>query len=347
MNRKIIFIGGTGSRTDFGGELTKNKFLIDTLKSKGYQVNAIDTYQSRRKFWKLFKLPFVLLFNLRVPIVISTSFGNIYRLIQILYWIKSRRVISYFCIGGILHERVIAGEFNAKFFKVISRIYVEGEKMKQGLKSCGIDSYVLPNFKRISYLPNLSECRVQTSKVNFVFLSRICKAKGVTLILETAKLLSNYSDRFSIVLYGQIEKDYEEEFNTLIVPLKNVQYKGKLDLSSNSGYDELASYDVMLFPTFWRGEGFPGALIDALIAGLPIIASDWNFNSDIVQTDINGLLVENQSMQALYEAMLFAIQHKEYFESMSETCQLIARKYDVNFVLNNSIINTLTLPIYG
>lgn len=345
MNRKLIFIGGIGSQTDFGGELTKNKYLIEALRSNGYEVNAIDTYQSRRKFWKLFKIPFVLLFNLKVPLIISTSFGNIYRLIQVLYWLKSKRVISYFCIGGILHERVIAGEFNAKYFKIISRIYVEGEKMKHGLKTCGIDSYVLPNFKRISYLPNLAECREKTPKVKFVFLSRICKEKGVTLILEAAKLLSSYSDKFSIALYGQIEKDYEEEFNSLLVALKNVQYKGKLDLLSNSGYDELASYDVMLFPTFWRGEGFPGALIDALIAGLPIMASDWNFNSDIVQTDKNGMLVKNQCLESLYEAMLYAIQHKEYFANMSESCQSMALKYDVNVVLNNSLIDNLTFSV--
>ena len=30
----------------------------------------------------------------------------------------------------------------------------------------------------------------------------------------------------------------------------------------------------MLFPTYWHGEGFPGIVIDAFVAGLLVVATD-------------------------------------------------------------------------
>lgn len=347
MNKKIVFIGGIGANLDFGGELTKNKYLIDKLKSSGYEVITIDTYQSRRKFWKLFKIPYLLISNPGLPLILSTSFGNIYPLIKILHIIRTRRNITYFCIGGILHERVLSGEFKSKYFDLFDQIYVEGKKMKDGLLRCGIRSVVLPNFKDISYLPDLSRFKQTGSHVNFVFVSRICKEKGVTLILEASKLLEGYSDHFSVSLYGQVESGYENEFKSLLPSLKNVKYNGVLDLRSEAGYNELASYDIMLFPTFWKGEGFPGVLIDALISGLPIIASDWNFNEDIIENDKNGLIIPNQNLGALYDAMLFAIHNRDKFYQMSETCQKMAKIYDVNVVLNDALIGDLALHKYN
>ena len=63
-----------------------------------------------------------------------------------------------------------------------------------------------------------------------------------------------------------------------------------------------------MFPTYWHGEGFPGVIIDACITGLPVTASDWNMNSELIKNGVNGYLVElmnaidlNQRMQKVLE----------------------------------------------
>jgi glycosyltransferase involved in cell wall biosynthesis len=37
----------------------------------------------------------------------------------------------------------------------------------------------------------------------------------------------------------------------------------------------MSEYDLLLFPTVWPGEGYPGVLVEAIQVGLPIIATNW------------------------------------------------------------------------
>ncbi len=55
MSNKVIFIGGIGDEKTFGGELTKNKFIIARLEELGKKVIYVDTFQSRRAHGVLFR----------------------------------------------------------------------------------------------------------------------------------------------------------------------------------------------------------------------------------------------------------------------------------------------------
>ena len=46
----------------------------------------------------------------------------------------------------------------------------------------------------------------------------------------------------------------------------------------------------MIFPTYYVGEGFPGTIIDAFSSGIPDIATDWRYNSEIVQNGKTGYI---------------------------------------------------------
>mgnify|MGYP002239410386 CR=1 FL=1 len=61
-------------------------------------------------------------------------------------------------------------------------------------------------------------------------------------------------------------------------------------MKEETGYRTLCRYDIMLFPTYWYGEGFPGIVMDAYIAGLPLIASDWNINTEVI-TEKTGIII--------------------------------------------------------
>ena len=105
-------------------------------------------------------------------------------------------------------------------------------------------------------------------------------------------------------------------------------------MGEEDGYNTLAQYNVMLFPTFWPGEGFPGVLIDALMAGLPVIASDWHFNSDIVQEGLTGKIIKSQDEDALYEAMKDVIKNPNKYHNMASYCQNQASNYDTKNIIN-------------
>ncbi len=60
----------------------------------------------------------------------------------------------------------------------------------------------------------------------------------------------------------------------------------------------LAEHDALVFPTWYEGEGMPGAVIEAMQT-LPVIASDWRSLPELVVDGRNGLLVPPRGVDAL------------------------------------------------
>ena len=60
MSNKIVFIGGIGSNEQFGGELTKNKLIIEKLVeycvNNKKQLTCIDTYNSNHDLTKKIRI---------------------------------------------------------------------------------------------------------------------------------------------------------------------------------------------------------------------------------------------------------------------------------------------------
>ncbi len=92
---------------------------------------------------------------------------------------------------------------------------------------------------------------------------------------------------FSIDFYGEIIDEYYE-YNLKDEP--NMNYCGILD--SNHIIQTLQNYDALIFPSHYEGEGCPGILIEGMAAGIPIIASDWKYNSEFVIDGENGYLCQ-------------------------------------------------------
>ena len=65
----------------------------------------------------------------------------------------------------------------------------------------------------------------------------------------------------------------------------------------------LRQHDALVFPSRAISEGHPGAIIEAFMAGLPVIASDLPGPSEIVRHEVNGLVVGTGDPNALANAM--------------------------------------------
>ena len=53
----------------------------------------------------------------------------------------------------------------------------------------------------------------------------------------------------------------------------------------------LINYDVMLLPTEIYTEGFPGSILDAYIAGIPVIATEWKHSHEFIDDKFTGFIV--------------------------------------------------------
>lgn len=340
--QKVILVGPCGGSTPKNGASAKNYHLVKFLREKNVDIQVVDTENWRRNPLVLANLAYKMLFNPRAKFIVATNNMSSYRVFQIFSMFPRKRSIIYWIIGGSMADWIKDGKIGKKPFECIEWFLVEGKKMQRTFAEVGFKDNVLyvPNFKNISYIP----CKPTNNRgiVRFVFLSRIIPMKGCGLILDAVrKLNAVYQDRYVVDFFGPIEDDYNKEFIDKVEKLSNVSYKGFIDLRNEKDYDILASYDLMLFPTYWHGEGFPGIIIDAFIASLPVIASDWSLNSEIIEDGKTGLIISAKSVDALVEAMKRLIEDRGMIDEMSRNCKTHAMDYEVNHVLSADLFQKI------
>ncbi len=278
------------------------------------------------------KLFFNILFIHYDFVVISASSASTYLILKIINKIKPSILhkTHYLVIGGYFPEGIKCKRYNWEFYQNLKFVVVEGQILKNQILSCSElkNVKVISNFKKFDY--EVSQSDKECNFFKFVFIGRISKTKGILEIIEAVRILkTNYPlMRFSVDFYEP--KEEEIEFPESL-PLA---YKGYLDIMNNQqeSYATLSEYSCMLFPTYWKGEGFPGVIIDAYVAGLPVIATDWNMNKEVVEDGETGLIVPIQDANALALAMLKMMQDPELVKKMSENSSRKAKDFHIDTI---------------
>lgn len=347
MKNKVILVGSINEGNEpTCGETMKNQLFVKRFSELFDKVITVDTRHWEKRPWVLVKLLYVLIvYGRRYDVILSACPVSVNRTIYITNRLFKQVKLHYWVIGGNLHLCTASGVVALTELQKLCGVYVEGNMMKIELEKQGLKNVqVVPNFKPITYRPELT-CKTMNEPYRFVFLSRVHPDKGIKEIVEATKQLNEkgLQDKFTVDFYGKIEQRYEAEFNATIASLSNVTYKGFLNLMNKNGYDELSTYDVMLFPTYWGGEGFPGIVIDANMSGLPIIASDWNMNKEVIEDGKTGFIIPVHNSSALADKMEEFICNKIDIHKMKQYCVNHVQQYDYRNVLSVNLMNKFNL----
>lgn len=342
---KIILIGGIHlNHKPTCGETMKNQLFLRRFGELFEKVVPVDTYQWQKHPLRLAKLLWVILFNPKAKFVISGSGASRY-LIDFCYKSCLKRDVYFWVVGGDLPVAVRNGKYNIDALNSLVFLLVQGHSMVKELNELGVKNAIyVPNSKPISFRPIIEDHK-DNEPYRFVFLSRVHPQKGIKEILEASSILDaeGYERKYQVDFYGSKDPDYANEFDEIINGKENLQYKGYIDLTNNDGYALLATYDMMLFPTYWGGEGFPGVVLDANIAGLPIIATDWNLNTEVIVEGKTGFIIPTHDAQALARAMKRALDGDVDLLQMRKDCLHYVQQYDFRNVLSEDLMKQLKL----
>jgi len=127
----------------------------------------------------------------------------------------------------------------------------------------------------------------------FLFLSQLKREKGVREALTASDALAPDS---TLTFHGPTIPGTD-----LSGDHARVRFAGPVRPEELSSV--LARHDALVFPTWYEGEGMPGAVIEAMQAGLPVIGSRWRSLPELVEDGVNGLLVPPRDVEALGAAM--------------------------------------------
>ena len=120
-----------------------------------------------------------------------------------------------------------------------------------------------------------SSCKVNQCRKDIVsnclFISFPHPDKGLD---KSVKFCSKYSLKLTVI--GWTKDDYKYVYNRK--PPTNVLFKGVM--SSNEISNELAEYDLLLLPSFYKSEAQPLVVIDALCSFIPVLISKHKMLKD-------------------------------------------------------------------
>jgi len=83
-------------------------------------------------------------------------------------------------------------------------------------------------------------------------------------------------------------------------------------------------------------EGFPYALLEAMAAGLPIVATKVGAIPEIIEDEKEGLVVSPQNNQELKEKLEILINEPDLRKKIGESAKEKAQKYN----LKNTVLQT-------
>lgn len=312
---KCIYLGSFPP--PYGGVTIKNNMLFNEL-SRLIECEKLNLTRIRRldiimiiKFIKV-------LFNRNCVYIIGTAGTWRRKLSQVLYYVNKKALSnSILIVMGGKSAKIIAED--KKFLKYVSKykkIYVEANGMKKELEDMGLSNVdIFPNCRSF---PN-KDLKVNENKNNLiklVYFSQISEEKGADLVIESAKILDSHRIEYEIDFYGPINDKFKENFFAGIDGLPSIKYCGVFKADKEDVYERLNQYDVLLFPTRWKHEGVPGILVESKIAGLPAIVSDINFNSEIINNNVDGLVLERNSPEELASQLEYLSQNRNILNEL-------------------------------
>ncbi|MBU0638909.1 MAG: glycosyltransferase family 4 protein [Planctomycetes bacterium] len=184
----------------------------------------------------------------------------------------------------------------------------------------------LPNYRPMAELepgnPRSPRCR------RFVFLSQLKVSKGIQ---ETIAAGERLPEDALVDVYGPFCDGLTEE---MFAGLKRVHYKGVVQPEDVIGI--LRRYDALLLPTYWVGEGYPGIVLEAFSAGLPVISTKWKSVPDLID-DTCGLLVEPRDADQLFEAMNRFVQDDELYARVCRGVPAKRARFDTKTIVRDYI----------
>lgn len=310
---KILVFGNFGYiNSQVCGQTIKTRNIYELFKLKMGDNSSVEYFNTQQFQYSLFfifnMLSKIYKCNKLVYIPAQNNLKYLFPLLYLLCRIK-RCEILYFVVGGWIGDFLKTKKIHIALLSRIRAILSESSILTKTLISEYHFKNVItfPNFRIHSFVP---DPLVHHNIFRIVFMSRINRMKGIDYVFKIANnfnKLQNPNRPVIIDFYGPIEIEDKYYFFDNISKYSNVSYKGILQ--PENIYNTINKYDLMIFPTRYFTEGFPGTILDAYIAGLPIVATNWKYAHDFIRQGKTGLIVpfdnsEDEFVQAvikLYE----------------------------------------------
>jgi glycosyltransferase involved in cell wall biosynthesis len=256
----------------------------------------------------------------RVPVIIHKPHGHVF------YGHFGPRLSRFFLfieglLGGITDHVVALTPMEARDYRTLrvltadqisiihsgvelNRYHITAKKRQQKKKELGI----LPDSLVIGYV------------------GWLIPIKGVSYLVRAMKNVAEKYPKSLLVLVGKGDNKGAEEMR-IKEQVKNLGLADRVYfLGWRSDVDEIMGcFDIFVLPSL--NEGMGRVLVEAMAAGLPIVASRVGGIPDLVKDGKNGLLVPPADPAVLADAISSLLENKETRKRMGKAGRKMCRQY--------------------
>lgn len=189
-------------------------------------------------------------------------------------WVQSIQTTQERPAWHWLVQRIIAPAADRFVVPSPSIVRAAAERSGIGAERCDVIANAVDSLRRPE--------RSAGSEVNVGFLGRLDPIKNVSVLIEAMALLP---DTWRCEVYGDgpMRQPWQQHAEALGLA-DRIAFRGAVDGPAQA----LAAMDVLVLPS--HAEGFGLVLIEAMSAGVPVVAADAPGIRDVVQHGENGLL---------------------------------------------------------
>ncbi len=188
-----------------------------------------------------------------------------------------------------------------------------------------IPNFVDDDFFRLS--PNVPG-------TNILFVGGLKHVKGVDILIEAMHKLVNKRNHRHIRLTIVGDGEEREKIKNIV---NNYNLNSHVRLIGSVPYNLVKTYmndaSMLVLPS--RSEGLPNVILQAMAAGLPIVATRVGGVPDLIKDGINGLLVPPEDPEELAKAIERLLVDRELAIMLGKNARIHAERYRVSRIVKS------------
>ena len=342
MTREVLAIGPRSP--PITGPGLKNRYIQSGLEDHGLDVTWVNTLETRPK-----TVVDILSKTLSYDAYILSASTKVRLGVAPLLATKLRAPDIHgalFPAGGEFADelRAMPGplrQFYCRTCSTFDGVYPQTDELSRDLRALFDDSVQVRTVPNLRPLPEraASDTGGPSDTLQLAYVGRIKESKGLDDLLSAYERATDAGTDVVLDIYGHFLPDdpYKDRFLDRCSQLPGARFHGKLP--NEDVIPTLQDADAFVFPTVYDGEGFPGALVEAFAAGCPVLATDWNFNADIVTDGVDGRLFDPHDVAALSSHIEELAVDPALLSNLQDGARQTGRQYSVERVTAGIIEN--------
>lgn len=196
------------------------------------------------------------------------------------------------------HEKISNKKIDVIYNGYDNAFFGDNKKLEQDIRSC---------------------CNFNTESITAVCISNLKPVKNLEFLIETTKLIVDKHPEFQLLIIGEgIEREKLIKLCETCKLKKNISFLGfRKDIPALL---KLTNIGILAS----KSEGLSNTIIEYMVSGLPVVATDVGGNKELIEHKVNGYLVPLNDCIKMSNYIIELLNNPELREKMGGKSKKIA-----------------------